>query len=118
MPFSGLALQLQVTFVLSTGNCTRDDCLCQSGTEERQKKPFELGSKDCLPSQKFLKEGKLVGGGGSAACVVSYRCLIFGIMQEYYRRLLVLPDTSIYCTFSSTCIVSLIASKCRLLFHL
>ena len=82
------------------------------------KETFELGSKDCLPSENFLEEGKLVGGGGSAACVMSYRCLIFGIMQEYYKRLLVLPDTSIYCTFSSMCIVNLIASKCHLLFHL
>ena len=46
--------------------------------------------------QNFLEEGKLVVGVASAACVVS-RCyplfMLFGILQEYCRRLQVLPDT-------------------------
>lgn len=43
-----------------------------------------------------LEEGKLVVGVASVACVMSSRCpifMIFGIFQEYCRRLLVLPDT-------------------------
>ena len=46
--------------------------------------------------QNFLEEGKLIVGGASVACVVSPRypvSMVFGIMQEYCRRLLVLPDT-------------------------
>ena len=53
--------------------------------------------------QNFLEEGKLVVGGASVACVVSHRYpifVIFGIMQEYCKRLLVHPDTSMYTTFS------------------
>ena len=53
--------------------------------------------------QNFLEGGKLVVGVASVACVVS-RCysisMVFGIMQEYSRRLQVLPDTSMYSTFS------------------
>ena len=51
--------------------------------------------------QNFLEEGKLVGVA-SVAGVVSRRCpifMIFGIMQEYCRRLQVLPDTLMYTTF-------------------
>ena len=64
------------------------------------------GLKDCLPSEKyqnFLEEGKLVVGVASVACVVSRRCpifMIFGILQEYCRKLQVLPDTFMYTTFS------------------
>ena len=50
--------------------------------------------------QNFLKEGKLVVG---VMCVVSRCCpifVVFGILQEYCRKLLVLPDTSMYTTFS------------------
>ena len=60
------------------------------------------GLKDCLLSenaQNFLEEGKLVVGTASVACVVSRRCpifMIFGILREYCRRLLVLPDTFVY----------------------
>ena len=53
--------------------------------------------------QNFLEEGKSIVGGASVACVVSYRgpiVTVFGIMQEYCRRLLVLPDTSTYIAFS------------------
>ena len=49
--------------------------------------------------QNFLEEGKLVVGVASVACVVSRRYpkfMVLGIMQEYCRRLLVLPDTSMY----------------------
>ena len=50
--------------------------------------------------QNFLEEGKLVVSLASVACIVSRRCPIFGILQEYCRRLLVLPDTVMYTTFS------------------
>ena len=53
--------------------------------------------------QNFLEEGKLIVGGASVACVVSHGypiSMVFGIMQEYCRRLLVLPDTFMYTTFS------------------
>ena len=50
--------------------------------------------------QNFLEEGKLVVGVASVACVVSRRCPIFGILQEYCRKLQVLPDTFMYTTFS------------------
>ena len=50
--------------------------------------------------QNFLEEGKLVVGVASVACVVSRHCPIFGILHEYCRRLLVLPDTFMYTTFS------------------
>ena len=53
--------------------------------------------------QNFLEEGKLVVGVASVACVVSRRCpifMIFGILQEYCRKLQVLPDTFMYTTFS------------------
>ena len=53
--------------------------------------------------QNFLEEGELVVGVASVACVVSSCCpifMIFGILQEYYRKLLVLPDTFMYTTFS------------------
>ena len=51
--------------------------------------------------KNFLEEGKLVVGVASVVCVVSRRCpifMIFGIFQEYCRRLLVLPDTFMYTT--------------------
>ena len=63
------------------------------------------GLKDCLPSENtktFWRGGKLVGVA-SVACVVSRRYpifMIFGIIQEYCMRLLVLPDTSMYSIFS------------------
>ena len=53
--------------------------------------------------QNFLEECKLIVGGASVACVVYYRypiSMVFGIMQEYCRRLLVLPDTFMYTTFN------------------
>ena len=53
--------------------------------------------------QNFLEEGKFVLCSASVACVVSHHYpifMIFGILQEYCRRVLVLPDTSMYTTFS------------------
>ena len=53
--------------------------------------------------QNVKEEGKLVVGAASVACVVSHCCrnfMILGILQEYCRRLLVLPDTFMYTTFS------------------
>ena len=49
--------------------------------------------------QNFLEEDKLVVGVASVACVMSHGCpilMIFGVMQKYCRRLLVLPDISMY----------------------
>ena len=65
-------------------------------------KIVRLGLKDCIEYQDFLEEGKLVCDA-SIACVVSHRYpifMIFGIMQEHCGRLLVLPDTFMYTTFS------------------
>ena len=54
--------------------------------------------------QNYLEEGKLIVGVASVAYVVSHRYpipIVFGIMQEEYcRKLQVLPDTSMYTTFS------------------
>ena len=53
--------------------------------------------------RNLLEEGKLVVGVACVACVVSRHCpmfMIFGILQDYCRRLLVLPDTFMYITFS------------------
>ena len=53
--------------------------------------------------QNFQEEGKLVVGVASVACVVSCRCpvlMIFGMLQEYCRKLLVLPETFMYTTFN------------------
>ena len=50
----------------------------------------------------LLEKGKLAVCGAYVACVVSHHYpifIIFGIMQEYCRRLLVLPDTFMYTTF-------------------
>ena len=56
-------------------------------------KIFRHGLKDCLPSEnaKLLEGGKLVVGVACVACIMScHFSNIFGIMQEYSRRLLVL----------------------------
>ena len=55
--------------------------------------------------QSFLEEGKRVVGVASVACSVVSRCsrpifIIFGILQEYCRKLPVLPDTFMYSIFS------------------
>ena len=52
--------------------------------------------------QNFLEDELLVGVA-SVACVMSCRYpifMIFGILQGYCRRLLVLPDTFMHTTFS------------------
>ena len=54
------------------------------------------GSKDCLPSE--LEEGKLVVGGVSVALIAIQYDLWHHV--GICRRLLVLPDTSMYSTFS------------------
>ena len=69
----------------------------------------------------LLEKGKLVVCGAYVACVVSHRypiLIIFGIMQEYCRRLLVLPDTFMYTTFIWISVESLVASNRRLLLRL
>ena len=65
--------------------------------------------------QTFLEGGKLVAGVASVACIVSHRypiSIVFGFMQEYCRRLQVLPDTSMCSTFSW---INIVASSRRLL---
>ena len=60
--------------------------------------------------ENFLEEGKLVVCGASVACVVSHRYpifMIFGIIQEYCRRLLVLPDTFMYTIFSDISLIDI-----------
>ena len=60
--------------------------------------------------ENFLEEGKLVVCGASVACVVSHRYpifMIFGIIQEYCRRLLVLPDTFMYAIFSDISLIDI-----------
>ena len=64
--------------------------------------------------ENFLEEGKLVVGVTSVACVVSHRYsifMMFGNMQEYCRRLLVLSDTSMYTTFICISVASLVVSN-------
>ena len=51
----------------------------------------------CLENWCY-KESMFIVGGASIACIVSHCCptfIVFGIMQKYWRRLLVLLDTSI-----------------------
>ena len=71
--------------------------------------------------QNFLEEDELVVCVASVACIVSSCCpifIIFGILQEYCRRLLVLPDTFMYTTFSWISSSSLVANNRRLLLRL
>ena len=89
-----------------------ENCLCQGGTEERQTKQSNMARRILLTIreyQNFLEESKLVVGVACVACVVSRHFPIFGIMQEYCRRLLVLPDTL------PSVEASLVASNRRLL---
>ena len=59
------------------------------------KETIGQGLKDCFLSgntKTFWKKVSLLVGGASVVCVVSHRYQIFfDIMQEYCRRLLVLP---------------------------
>ena len=87
-------------------DCVCENCLCQGVTEECQTKQSNMAGRILLTIrgyQNLLEEGKLVVGIACVVCIVSRHYpifIIFGIMQEYCRRLLVLPDTSMYSTFS------------------
>ena len=94
-----------MTFVLCSADRAHENCLCRGGAEERQtnNRSWLEGLLTVREYQNFLEEGKLVVGVAAVACVVSRRCpifMIFGILQEYCRKLLVLPDTFMYTTFS------------------
>ena len=111
-PFSSWALQLEVTFELCNAKCSRENCLCRGGAEERQTKQSDLAWKIAYNH----RISRLCDA--SVVCVVSHRYLIFmifGILQEYCGRLLVLPDTFMYTIFSWISVASLVASNRRLL---
>ena len=94
-----------MTFVLCSADCARENCLCRGGAEECQQnnRAWLEGLLTVRKYQNFLEEGKLVVSVASVACIVFHHCpifMIFGILQEYCRKLLVLPDTFMYTTFS------------------
>ena len=122
MSFSGQVLQLQVTFVLCTANRVHENCLCRGGTEEHQTKQSDM-------ARRIAYDQRIPKLSGRLACCWCCFCsvrrvsptsifIILGIMQEYCRRLLVLPDSSMYSTFSWISIASLVPSNHRLLFPL
>ena len=76
--------------------CMRTVCV---EAEQKNAKQTIEGLVTVRECQNILEEGELVGVA-SVACVMSICCPIFGILQEYYRRLLVLPDTFMYTTVS------------------
>ena len=83
---------------------TRTVCLeAEQKSAKQSNRSWLEGLLTVRECQNFLEEGKLVVGVAFVACVVSSRCpifMIFGILQEYCRRMLVLPDTFMYTTFS------------------
>ena len=95
-----------MTFVLCSADHSRVRTVCVEAERKNAKqnnRSWLEGLLTVREYQNFLEEGKLVVGVASVVCVVSRRCLIFmifGILQEYCRKLLVLPDTFIYTTFS------------------
>ena len=75
--------------------------ICVKAEEKNAKQNND--SKYCLPSENAKTFWKKVVGVACVACIVSCHFplfMVFGIMQGYCRRLLVLPDTSMYTTFS------------------
>ena len=70
------------------------------------------GLKDCLPLE-IPEEGKFIVSGASVACIVSHHYPWFCHHAGILRRLLVLPDTSTYSTFSWICKVSLVLSPLK-----
>ena len=70
------------------------------------------GSKDCLPLE-IPEEGKFIVSGASVACIESHHYPWFCHHAGILRRLLVLPDTSTYSTFSWICKVSLVLSPLK-----
>ena len=86
------------------------------GTEERQTMQSDMfeGLLIIIEYQNFLEKGKLIVSGASVACIVSHRCpifMVYGILKNYCRRMLVLPDISMFSTFSLICIYSKLGSK-------
>ena len=112
MPFSSLALQLQVTFVL----CYCWPCAWELFVSRQNRRMPNLtvghGSKDCLLSE-IPEEGKLIVSGASVACIVSHHYPWFWQHAGIIRRLLVLPDTSTSSTFSWICKASLVLSPLK-----
>ena len=92
-----------MTFVLCTVNRVRENCVeAEQKNAKQNNRTWLEGLLTIRDYQNFLEGGKHVVGVASVPCVVSRHYLIsmvFGIMQEYGRRLLVLPDTSMYSTF-------------------
>ena len=86
------------------------------GTEQRQTIQSDMfeGLLTITEYQNFLEEGKFIVGSASVACIVSHRCpifMVYGILKKYCRRMLVLPDISMFSTFSLICIYSKLGSK-------
>ena len=87
------------------------------GTEERQTMQSDMfeGLLIIIEYQNFLEKGKLIVSGASVACAVSHRCpifMVYDILKKYCRRMLViLPDISMFSTFSLICIYSKLGSK-------
>ena len=77
--------------------------VCVEAEQKNAKRNNRTWLEGLLTVREYQDEGKLVVGVSSVECVVSHNYpifTIFGIMQEYCRRLLVPPDTSMYTTFS------------------
>ena len=94
-----------------------ENCLCQE-----EQKNAKLYNQTCFKGlliiieyQNFLEKGKLIVSGASVVCIVSHRCpifMVYGILKKYCRRMLViLPDISMFSTFSLICIYSKLGSK-------
>ena len=68
--FTGWALQLQVTFELSTADRPHENCLCRGGAEERQTEQSDWleGLLTIREYQNYLEEGKLIVINASYTC--------------------------------------------------
>ena len=91
-----------MTFVLCSAVPTvRVRTVCVEAEQKNAKQINPSLLEGLLTVKTFWKKVSLiVVDVASVACVVSRRCPIFGIFQEYCKRLLVLPDTFMYITFS------------------
>ena len=93
-----------MTFVLCTADRVRTVCVeAEQKNAEQNNQTWLEGLLTVREYQNYLEEGKLIVSVASVACVVSHRyptSMVFAILQEYSRRLLVLPYISMYTTFS------------------
>ena len=104
-----------------TADRARKNCLCRCGTEERQTKQSNKAQWIA-----YHQRTPKLSGRRQAYCFCSVRSvsplstifMVFGIVKEYCSRLLFLPDSFTYSTFSWICIVSLEANNRRLLFRI